>query len=249
MLFFTYRDAMNEPLLEAQVERDAILRWQDARDGSALELLVRSHARQAWSQAARWTGNPTHMEDLAAEGIIGLMRAADSFDRLQEVRFATYAAWWVMNGIAAALARTKSVIDVPVRTYLAARGGRLPEDERRRVRLATQGTIALDAPLAEGATSASETLMSDELTPEEHVAAASLRSEQARFLRAAMRDLEPREAEIIRRRRLQPDPEPVEQVAADLNMSPDRLRQHEKRAMLRLRRRLIEDGFSPTILA
>ena len=65
------RAAAQEPLLEFDQERDAIRRWQMNDDREALELLLRSHARQAWSMAARWTDNPSHLEDLAAEGIIG----------------------------------------------------------------------------------------------------------------------------------------------------------------------------------
>ena len=105
MMSMSYQAAMREPLLELQQERGALAGWQDRGDRAALELLLRSHARQAWSQAARYTDNPVHLEDLAAEGMIGLMRAATNFDRAQEVRFSTYSAWWVMNGVSSALAR------------------------------------------------------------------------------------------------------------------------------------------------
>jgi DNA-directed RNA polymerase sigma subunit (sigma70/sigma32) len=67
-------------------------------------------------------------------------------------------------------------------------------------------------------------------------------------LTEALETLEPREAEIIRRRRLQAVADPLETVAADMNMSLERLRQYESRAMLRLRRRLIDRGFSPAML-
>jgi RNA polymerase sigma factor (sigma-70 family) len=248
MLFLTYRGALREPMLDPVEERAAIAGWQDNHDMKALELLLRSHARQAWAQASKWTQNPTHLEDLVAEGMIGRMRAADNFDRRQEVRFGTYSAWWVMNGIATALARIKSVIDVPTRTYLAARGGKLSDAEQQRVRMATQGTIALDAPLSEGARSATDTIVSEELNPEEHAAAESLHTMQIQLLTEALETLEPREAEIIRRRRLQAVADPLETVAADMNMSLERLRQYESRAMLRLRRRLIDRGFSPAML-
>ena len=81
MIATSHRAALNEPMLAPEVERAAICAWQDDRDPHALELLLRSHARQAWAQAARWSDNPSQIEDLVAEGMIGLMRAADRFDR------------------------------------------------------------------------------------------------------------------------------------------------------------------------
>jgi len=140
----SYQAAMRVPLLSFEQERAAIGGWQDRGDRKALELLVCAHARQAWALAARFTDNPTHLEDLAAEGMMGLLRAADSFDRSQDVRFSTYASWWVRNAISAAVARIKAVIDIPARTYLDARAGRLPEPEHHLIRLAVQAAIEID---------------------------------------------------------------------------------------------------------
>ncbi len=169
MMSMSYQAAMREPMLEAEQERDAICSWQDRGDRKALELLLRSHARQAWSQASRYTDNPVHLEDLAAEGMIGLLRAADNFDRAQPVRFSTYASWWVMNGVSGALARIKAVIDIPTRTYLDAQFGKLSDDERARVRMAAQGTVTIDVAKDEDDSGGFDTLVSEELGPEDIV--------------------------------------------------------------------------------
>jgi RNA polymerase sigma factor (sigma-70 family) len=242
------RAAAQEPLLEFDQERDAIRRWQMNNDREALELLLRSHARQAWSMAARWTDNPSHLEDLAAEGIIGLIRAADNFDLAQDVRFSTYAAWWVMNGISAALARTRSVIDVPPRVYTDMRSGKLTEEDQASVMMAMQGIVALDAPVGEGMLSPLDALVSADLTPEETVAAESLQAVQRHLIERAMADLDQEEAEVIRRRKLQPVPETLDELSKAMNMTRDRLRQIERRAMLRLRRVLLENGFHRAML-
>ena len=242
------RAAAQEPLLEFDQERDAIRRWQDFDDREALELLLRSHARQAWSMAARWTDNPSHMEDLAAEGIIGLIRAAQNFDLTQDVRFSTYAAWWVMNGISAALARTRSVIDVPPRVYTDMRSGKLTDEDQASVLMAMQGIVALDAPAGDGMLSPLDALVSADLTPEETVAAESMHTVQRRLIERAMADLNHEEAEVIRRRKLQPVPETLEDLATAMDMTRDRLRQIERRAMLRLRRVLLENGFHRAML-
>lgn len=243
----TYRDALNEPLLSVEQERDAIRKWQDEGDRKSLELLVRSHARQAYAQAFRWTDNPAHLEDLVAEGIIGLLRAADKFDRTQNVRFSTYAAWWVMTKISAALVRVKSVIDMPPRTYLDARMGRLNGEEADRAQMAIEGAVALEAPTGEGRTAA-DRLYSPDLTPEELAAAASSATALARIVYEAMDDLAPQERGIILRRKLQPVPDALDDLATEMGLSRDRLRQIETRAMNRLRRGLVEKGFSREML-
>ncbi|MBN9887135.1 sigma-70 family RNA polymerase sigma factor [Salipiger abyssi] len=248
MMSMSYQAAMREPLLSFEQERDAIGGWQDRGDRKALELLLRAHARQAWSQAARYTDNPTHLEDLAAEGMLGLLRAADSFDRQQEVRFSTYAAWWVMNGVSSALSRIKAVIDIPARTYLDAQLGRLPEDEGALVRLAAQPTVTIDSG-ADDPGEPRDILVSGDMSPEEWVSQKSRHKQLNQILADALAPLNPEEAEVIRRRRLQPEPEPFCAIASDLGMSQDRLRQLEKRAMLRLRRNLIDGGFSRTVLS
>lgn len=248
MRHITFKAAMSEPLLGPEQERDAIRRWQADGDRDALEILIRSHARQAWSQATRWTDNPIHLEDLVAEGIIGLMRAADNFDLEQEVRFATYAGWWVMNGISSALARTKSVIDVPARAIVAMRSGAMSDEDSAIVKMAVQGIVALDAPVGDGSVSAMDILVSTELTPEEQATAESLHAIQRRLLDEALAGLNSEEAEVIRRRRLQPVPDSLEEAADAMCITRDRLRQVEKRAMLRLRRVLLEAGFSRAML-
>lgn len=241
---------MREPLLEFQQERDAIVSWQDRGDRAALELLLRSHARQAWSQAARYTDNPVHLEDLAAEGMIGLMRAATNFDRAQEVRFSTYAAWWVMNGISSALARIKAVIDIPSRTYLDAQLGKLSDDERALVRQAVQGIVALDYGSGDDEDHAPrDLLVSDELGPEELVSERSRSDMLTRMLAEALAPLSCEEAEVIRRRKLSVEPEPFDLIATELGVSESRLRQVEKRALMRLRRNLVDQGFSRSVLS
>ena len=244
----TYLAAMKEPLLAVEQEREALRKWQEDRDRNALELLLRSHARQAWSQASRWTDNPVHLEDLVAEGMIGLMRAADNFNRDMDVRFATYSSWWVMTSISTALSRVKTVIDIPPRAYIDARMGRLKGEDGAKAQMAIHGQVALDAPLGEEGLPAAERLPSSELTPEEAVTARSSQSVLAGLLYQALDALSPEEVEIIRRRKLKSVPDSVAEVAADLGIPRERLRQVENRALMRLRRQLLENGFHLALL-
>lgn len=242
----TLQAALREPLLSVDVERDAIRRWQDEGDRRALELLVRSHARQAWSQALRYADNPVDLDDLVAEGLVGLMRAADSFDRKRNLRFSTYAAYWVMNGVFVALSRIRTVIDMPTRTYLDARMGRLHTDDMGLTVLATQGALPLDAG-ADGV-SIADRLACSCMTPAEETEMRSAQALLCRLLSDALATLSQTEQAIINRRMLAAEPESAEVIAADLGMSVHRLRQTEARALSRLRRDLVARGFSRAML-
>ena len=242
----TLQAALKEPLLTIDLEREAIRRWQDEGDRHALELLLRSHARQAWSQALRFADDPIDLDDLVAEGMIGLMRAADSFDRKLDLRFSTYAAFWVMNGVYTALARIRTVIDMPVRTYLSARMGRLGGDDAGLSLLAMQGTVPFESS-REGLT-LSEKLPCENITPAEEAEIRSVQSLLCRLLTEALAELDPVEQTIISRRRLAVDPECAHAVASDLEMSVQKLRQVEARALNRLRRNLLKRGFNRAML-
>ena len=248
MMAMSYQAAMRAPLLSYEQERAAIGSWQDRGDRKALERLICAHARQAWALAARFSDNPTHREDLAAEGIVGLLRAADSFDRSRNVRFSTYAAWWVRSAISGAVARVKAVIDVPARAYLDARAGRLPEDEHRLIRRAIQAAIEING-LPDGPTAhPGQALVCDAPGPEDRLSQQSRDARLAQVLSAALRQMEPQEIEVIRRRHLTAQPDAHAQIAAEMAVTQDRLRQIERRALARLRRNLVEEGFSRSLL-
>jgi RNA polymerase sigma-32 factor len=99
----TFEAALRAPLMSREEEREAIRAWQENGDQQALHRILKSYARQAWSEARRWTDNRTHIEDLAAEGMIGLIDAAGNFDLSLNVRFGTFSAWAVRNRVMARL--------------------------------------------------------------------------------------------------------------------------------------------------
>ena len=249
MTALTYRAALNAPLLDVGEERDAILRWQQNGDRGALELLMRSHARQVYAQAQKWTSNPAELEDLVAEGMIGLMRAADLFDLTQEVRFATYSHWWVLTSVSTALARMRSLIDMPHRTYLDATMGRLTGADRDLVMQALQGRISLDAPIFdEGVGQALDMLRCPDLTPEESAEAASTTAMLRDLLEDALDELGDPDREIVIRRKLHSTPETIEEISRHLGISRDRARMVERRALARLKLCLLRRGFSLAML-
>jgi RNA polymerase sigma-32 factor len=248
MMSLSYQAAIQEPLLGVAQERMAIKNWQKDGDRSSLDLLVRSHARQAWAQAISCANNPVHVEDLVIEGIIGLIRAANNFDLKFKVRFSSYAIWWVSAGISAALARIKIVIDIPARTYIEACGNRLTDDKATQVKMAIKGIIPLDEPIDETGVFASKTLRCPDLNPEELAMKKSSLSVLSQTLHKAMEVLTPAERKIIKRLKLKHNPDCMHKLAEEMKMSPVRLRKIERHALMRLRKELLNCGFKLEML-
>ncbi|MCZ6860096.1 MAG: RNA polymerase factor sigma-32 [Alphaproteobacteria bacterium] len=102
--------AMQAPILERQVEVDLARRWLDDRDESALHGLVEAHARLVVRIAAGFRGSGLPMADLVQEGNIGLMDAAERFDPERNVRYSTYATWWIVAAIQNYILRNSSIV-------------------------------------------------------------------------------------------------------------------------------------------
>src|SRR5262252_902889 len=77
------------------------------------ERLVRSHLLFVMSLARDYENKGLHLEDLVAEGNIGLLRAARRFDPSRGVKFATLAAWWIRKSMLMALYRHYSMVRIP----------------------------------------------------------------------------------------------------------------------------------------
>lgn len=104
------RQSMNEPLLEKEHELDLARRWRDHGDKQALHELVRSYTRLVVSGAAKFRNYGLPMGDLIQEGNIGLMQAANRFEPERDVRFSTYANWWIRSAIQDYVLRNWSIV-------------------------------------------------------------------------------------------------------------------------------------------
>lgn len=104
------RNAMNEPLLEKDYELALARRWRDKQDEAALHELVKSYTRLVVSVASRFRNYGLPMGDLIQEGNVGLMQAASRFDPERDVRFSTYATWWIRSCIQDYILRNWSIV-------------------------------------------------------------------------------------------------------------------------------------------
>jgi RNA polymerase sigma-32 factor len=104
------RTSMAEPLLEKEHELDLARRWRDEGDEKALHELVRSYTRLVVSAAAKFRNYGLPMGDLIQEGNIGLMQAANRFEPERELRFSTYANWWIRSAMQDYILRNWSIV-------------------------------------------------------------------------------------------------------------------------------------------
>jgi RNA polymerase sigma-32 factor len=104
------RNSMSEPMLEKDHERDLARRWTNDKDEKALHELIKSYTRLVISVASRFRNYGLPMGDLIQEGNIGLMQAANRFDAERDVRFSTYATWWIRASIQDYVLRNWSIV-------------------------------------------------------------------------------------------------------------------------------------------
>ncbi|MEQ8349029.1 MAG: RNA polymerase factor sigma-32 [Sneathiellaceae bacterium] len=104
------RRAMHAPLLSAERERMLAGAWRREGDEAALHELINAYTRLVVAVAGRYRHYGLPLSDLVQEGVVGLMQAAGRFDPEREVRFSTYAGWWVRAGIQDFILRNWSIV-------------------------------------------------------------------------------------------------------------------------------------------
>jgi RNA polymerase sigma-32 factor len=104
------RESMSTALLSREREMMLARRWRDHDDKVALHELVMAYMRLVISTAARFRNYGLPMPDLVQEGAVGLMQAAARFEPEREVRFSTYAAWWIRSAMQDYILRNWSVV-------------------------------------------------------------------------------------------------------------------------------------------
>lgn len=104
------RAALAAPYLEREEERDLAVRWREARDQHALDRMTTSHMRLVISMARRFRYFGLPVGDLIQEGHVGLLEAASRFEPSREVRFSTYASWWIRASIQDYVLRNWSIV-------------------------------------------------------------------------------------------------------------------------------------------
>ena len=104
------KSSMKERFLEREEEFELARAWREEDDEDALHRLVRAYARLVIATASRFRNYGLPMGDLIQEGNVGLMQAAARFEPEREVRFSTYAAWWIRSAMQDYILRNWSIV-------------------------------------------------------------------------------------------------------------------------------------------
>jgi RNA polymerase sigma-32 factor len=104
------RAAMAAPFLERDEERELAIRWKEKRDERALHQLAHAHMRLVIALATRFRHYGLPVADLIQEGHVGLLEAAARFEPEREVRFSTYATWWIRASMQDYILRNWSIV-------------------------------------------------------------------------------------------------------------------------------------------
>ncbi len=103
-------EAARYPLLTQEEENELARLWREENDSTALNKLLGSHLRLVIKLARGLRGYGVPIEDLIAEGNVGLMQAAQRYDPERQVRFATYAAWWIRASMHELVLKSGSIV-------------------------------------------------------------------------------------------------------------------------------------------
>jgi RNA polymerase primary sigma factor len=247
------------PQLTPEQEKELGARAQSG-DEDAFRKLIEANLRFVVAMAKKYSRSGYPLHELINEGNLGLIEAASRFDPSRGVRFITYASWWIRQAILAAIAHHGQVFRLPpklkhelyrfetkVANLTQELGHRPSVDEiskelgmtEQDVRDMMEGTpteVSLDTPIGEGAEMRLEDLIQDQsVTPVDEVLIAQSFEEQLQNL---LSQLDNKERLIIERRFGLGDREPqtLAEIGADLNLSRERIRQIEERALGKLRR-------------
>ena len=104
------KSAMAAPYLEREEEQNLVARWKEKCDNEALHQITRAHMRLVISISAKFKRYNLPLSDLVQEGCVGLLEAAARFDPAREVRFSTYATWWIRASIQDYILRNWSIV-------------------------------------------------------------------------------------------------------------------------------------------
>ncbi|MBB5043422.1 RNA polymerase factor sigma-32 [Shinella fusca] len=102
--------AMSAPYLEREEEQALAQAWKDNKDQEARNRIAMAHMRLVVSMAGRFRNFGLPLGDLVQEGYIGLLEAAARFEPERQVRFSTYASWWIRASIQDYVLRNWSIV-------------------------------------------------------------------------------------------------------------------------------------------
>lgn len=233
---------------------------QKSQSSKALHELVRRNLKYVVTVANKYKGCGLSLQDLIEEGNIGIIQAAKRFDPNKQVKFITYAVWWIRQAIMHALASQAGTVKLPIkqagkmykierqiknlsqilkreptRAEVASKMG-YKEEEIEIIMRAYRTHLSLDTPLRKNdETHYLDLLENPNYIPyDDQIMRANLKEK----VNDMLKHLSEREETILRMRfGFSSDPKTLEQIGKEINLSRERVRQIENKAKAKLKKK------------
>jgi RNA polymerase sigma-32 factor len=259
------------PLLQAGEEIDLARRYKEQGDRAALDRMVGSHLRLVVKIALGYRGYGLPVAELISEGGIGLVQAAERFDPDRGFRFATYAIWWIKATMQDYIVRSRSLVKMgtttgerklffslrktKARLSMFADGDMSPQDvarvashlgvsEREVVEMNRRlgGDVSLNSTVDDSAPGDWQDQLPDDAPSQEDVLADQEQMANGHAaLAEALTLLSERERRVLVSRRLSDQPKRLAEIAGEIGVSRERVRQIEAVAFEKVRKAMRQD--------
>ncbi|MFH1437796.1 MAG: sigma-70 family RNA polymerase sigma factor [Pseudomonadota bacterium] len=259
------------PKFSAKEEKQLFKRWDTHGDDRAKSLIIQSNLRYVIAIALRYRSRRVGLEDLIAEGNLGLLAALSKFDTKRDVRFATYASYWIRAYMLKLITRCSQEFRTGAGPYRSKVFFKLKRERARslckygnteaafsdlaeKLEVDVESAItmtkiveSIDISLEANVKGAEDASLKDLLqdvgpTPEEAACDTENQIFMGGLVEKALASLDNREKYIIKRRIFNGEKVSLAEIGRDLGVSRERARQLEGRAKRKIRTCLEQSG-------
>ncbi len=266
------------PMLDAEEEYMLAKNWKSTGNVKSAEKLVTSHLRLVAKIAMGYRGYGLPINEIISEGNVGLMQAVKKFEPEKGFRLATYAMWWIKASIQEYILRSWSLVKIGTTTAQKklffnlkklknqiapqtegdlkdehvkniAQKLNVTEDEVVSMNRRLSGREqSLNAPIGEDGDEWQDWLIDNEMDQELKFAQQEEMEQRKDLLKDSIKILNDRERQILYARRLNEEPETLEDLSKKFKISRERIRQIENKAFEKLQKHMLNSAKSKNLL-